>query len=100
MNSLQKLTLPQSVTSSEDYVSHFETLISKMTGASDVEIIMKKLKFLGLNFDPFGAEISSECSLLMEDVGLNQFLNNPYQLTNILLRLLDITEERLNNLKH
>lgn len=60
---------------------------------------MKKLQFLGLNFDPFQAEIGNECGQIMDQLGLREHMMNPYQATNILLRLLDKTEERLNNLK-
>jgi hypothetical protein len=60
---------------------------------------MKKLKFLGLNYDPFNPEVPSECQQVMENLGLTQHLKNPYLATNILLQLLDKTEERLNNLK-
>lgn len=60
---------------------------------------MKKLKFLGLNFDPFAPEVSEECQQIMNNLGLTEHLKNPYQATNILLRLLDKTEDRVNNLK-
>ncbi|HXH74784.1 MAG TPA: hypothetical protein VNJ08_07445 [Bacteriovoracaceae bacterium] len=92
MNSLQKET-------SEAYVAAFEKNLSMLDKTDDIEILMKKLKFLGLNFDPFGPDISSECLQIMDSLGLTHHLSNPYAATNILLKLLDKTEERLNNLK-
>ncbi len=65
----------------------------------EVELLMKKLQFLGLNFDPFQNESSTECTEIMNQLGITTHMQNPYLATNILLRLLDKTEERLNNLK-
>lgn len=70
-----------------------------MTVVEDVELLMKKLQFLGLNFDPFQTEIGNECVQIMDQLQMREHMMNPYQATNILLRLLDKTEERLNNLK-
>jgi hypothetical protein len=61
---------------------------------------MKKLQFLGSNFDPFGAGPSLECQAIMDHLDLTPHLQNPYLATNILLRLLDKTEEKLNSLKN
>lgn len=70
-----------------------------MKNVEEVELLMKKLQFLGLNFDPFQGETSSECIQIMEQLGCAHHMKNPYLATNILLRLLDKTEEQLNNLK-
>jgi hypothetical protein len=70
-----------------------------MNNVIEVEILMKKLQFLGMNFDPFQNESENECGQIMDQLGLSEHMKNPYLATNILLRLLDKTEERLNNLK-
>lgn len=70
-----------------------------MQDVLEVEKLMKKLQFLGINFDPFQGEIGNESGQIMEQLGLTEHMKNPYLATNILLRLLDKTEERLNNLK-
>lgn len=70
-----------------------------MKDVMEVELLMKKLQFLGLNFDPFQDEVGNECEEIMNQLGLTDHMKNPYLATNILLRLLDKTEERLNNLK-
>lgn len=77
----------------------FEKNLSELTAFPEVELMMKKLQYLGLNFDPFNPEVSGECQQVMDNLGLTLHLQNPYLATNILLKLLDKTEERLNNLK-
>lgn len=77
----------------------FEKNLSLMNTANEVEVLMKKLQYLGLHFDPFQSEVEKECQQIMDQLGLSHQMKNPYLATNILLRLLDKTEERLNNLK-
>ncbi|WPU64244.1 hypothetical protein [Peredibacter starrii] len=99
MNSLQKQTAKSVQDSHETFLVTFETNLLKMQDAVEVELLMKKLQYLGINFDPFQSEIESVCSQIMDQLGLTTHMKNPYLATNILLRLLDKTEERLNNLK-
>jgi hypothetical protein len=99
MNSLQKQTDGQKANSHETFVVSFEKSLLAMNDALEVETLMKKLQFLGINFDPFQGEMTSECGQIMDNLGLAEHMKNPYLATNILLRLLDKTEERLNNLK-
>ncbi len=82
----------------ENFVQKFETQLGLMD-VLEAELTMTKLKFLGLNFDPFNPEVTSECQQIMDNLDLTDHLKNPYLATNILLRLLDKTEERVNNLK-
>lgn len=98
MNSLQKQTHGKTSETPESFVRKFEQQLLAASLA-EVELTMKKLKFLGLHFDPFNQETSLECQQIMDNLELTQHLKNPYQATNILLRLLDKTEERLNSLK-
>jgi hypothetical protein len=99
MNSLQNQAPQQAIQTPEAYVAAFEKTLALMSEIAEVELVMKKLKYLGLNYDPFGPETSSECRQVMDNLGLTQHLANPYLATNILLRLLDKTEEQLNKLK-
>lgn len=98
MNSLLKQSKEPSKETPENFVIEFEKRLSKMN-LSEADLTMKKLKFLGLNFDPFASEATNECQQIMDNLGLTQHLKNPYLATNILLRLLDKTEERVTNLK-
>jgi hypothetical protein len=98
MNSLQKNTTSQGP-SLEDYCSIFEKKLSQMTEFSEVEKLLLKLQFLGNNYDPFFGRPEDECQQIVENLNLIPHLQNPYEATNIILRLLDKTEERLNTLK-
>lgn len=97
MNSLQKQAAIAG-TSPDEYMVSFENNLAAMTKFTDVDLLMKKLQFLGNNFDPFN-EVTSECQQIMDDLGLTTHLQDPYLATNILLRLLDKTEEQLKKLK-
>ena len=99
MNSFQKQSTTVTQETHESFLLTFENNLLKMKDVLEVELLMKKLQFLGLNFDPFQNEVASECVQIMDQLGLTIHMQNPYLATNILLRLLDKTEERLNNLK-
>lgn len=99
MSSLLKHDHVESVDSPETFLVTFENKLLAMSDAQEVDLLMKKLQFLGINFDPFEQNHSSECGQIMDQLGLTNHMANPYLATNILLRLLDKTEERLNNLK-
>ncbi len=93
-----KQALSSTQATPENFVQKFESQLVAM-GVLEAELTMTKLKFLGLNFDPFNPEVTTECQQIMENLDLTDHLKNPYLATNILLRLLDKTEERVNNLK-
>lgn len=99
MNSLQKQTTATLSDTPETFVVSFEKNLLAMNDLLEVELLMKKLQFLGLNFDPFQNDTGNECTEIMNQLGITLHMQNPYLATNILLRLLDKTEERLNNLK-
>jgi hypothetical protein len=100
MNSFLKQNIDsQGEAGHEDYILVFEKHLADATDLSAIELLMKKLQFLGLNFDPFDSEVSAECQDVMTSIGIAEHLRNPYLATNILLRLLDKTEERINQLK-
>jgi hypothetical protein len=99
MNSLEKQTIPSLEETPESFVVSFEKKLLESMDVLEVELLMKKLQFLGLNFDPFQNESNTECTEIMNQLGITTHMQNPYLATNILLRLLDKTEERLNNLK-
>jgi hypothetical protein len=98
MNSLLKQTITSTQETPEHFVLEFEKRLL-VTELLEAELTMTKLKFLGINFDPFNQDVTSECQQIMDNLGLTEHLKNPYLATNILLRLLDKTEERVNNLK-
>jgi hypothetical protein len=83
-----------------DFISDYEIKINSIKSVSVVKKLFKQLKYLGLNYDPFNAEVSPECFQIIEDLKLSDHLHNPYEATNILLKLLDVTEEKLNQFKN
>jgi hypothetical protein len=101
MDSLLKLnwTVPAGVTS-QDYRDSFKHALSQLDELNKVDLIFKKLHFLGIHFDPFQEVTVPEVQQIIEQMNLEIHLSNPYQATNILLQLLDDTEERLKQLKH
>ena len=99
MNSIQKNLQSPSSISEDDILVSFEKRVQLIEDSIEIELLMKKLHFLGMNFDPFQNKHESECERILEQLDLSRHLLNPYLATNIVLRLLDITEERLNNLK-
>ena len=99
MNSVPKQILTPTISRNDSFVVSFEKKVAEIKNVFELEVLMKKLQFLGLNFDPFQNEHGDECEQILDQLELSEHLKNPYQATNILLRLLDITEERLNNLK-
>lgn len=100
MISHQKNTQEAAAGTPEEFLDSFEKNLAAQTDFQAVELLMKKLQFLGTHFDPFGAEVSGECQAIMDSLQLAAHLQNPYLATNILLRLLDKTEEKLNALKN
>lgn len=99
MNSLQKQIQSEAPASNETFLVTFEKNLLAMNDVLEVEKLMKKLQFLGMHFDPFQSEVGQECSQIMDQLGMTEHMKNPYLATNILLRLLDKAEERINNLK-
>lgn len=100
MNSLLKQDPSQSPgLSSESFVLRFKETLGNMNSFGDLEMLMKKLQYLGLHFDPFDQVVSSECQEILKQLDLTEQFQNPYQATNMLLRLLDLTEERINQIK-
>jgi hypothetical protein len=99
MNSLQKQVQEEEKSSHQSFVKSFQQMLTQMESVSEVETLYKKLQFLGLHLDPFKDEVPAECVQIMDSLELTDHLKNPYLATNIILSLLDKTEERLNKLK-
>lgn len=85
--------------SAESFVLRFKETLQKTESFAELDMLMKKLQYLGLHFDPFDQEVTSECQEILKQLDLAEQFQNPYQATNMLLRLLDLTEERINQIK-
>lgn len=98
MNSLLKNTNTGKAQSSDDLFKDFDLKLAK-SDLTQLDLTYSKLKYLGMNFDPFSTDNSSECSQVIKEMNLEDHFQNPYLATNILLKLLDMTEEKINSLK-
>lgn len=98
MNSYSKQETIRPQSSLEELFLEYSGQLSKLDFLQ-ADLLYKKLKFLGLNYDPFSDQNTSECDQIIQDLGLTIHFQNPYLATNILLKLLDMTEECINKLK-
>ena len=85
MNSQQKQAPSKIQTKNTDVIFNFENKLASMSEFKEVDLLMKKLQFLGLHFDPFSGEVSAECVQILDELSLKESLTNPYESTNILL---------------
>ena len=74
MNSLLKQTTTPTQETPENFVMEFEKRLLAI-GLLEAELTMTKLKFLGLNFDPFNPDVTSECQQIMDNLGLTDLPN-------------------------
>jgi hypothetical protein len=99
MSSFLKQTLAPGIPGQENAISIYEKHLQSLEKQEDLDLMLKKLQYLGLHFDPFESNHSQECEAILKDLNLHEMMTNPFQATNILLQLLDKTEEKLLNLK-
>jgi hypothetical protein len=79
----------------EEVVNFFTNELSLLSKKS-IENIQKKLNFLCLELDPYNAlELSTEEENILEEFQLKDYLSNPFEFTNIVLQLLNMTELEL-----
>jgi hypothetical protein len=79
----------------EEVVNFFTNELSLLSKKS-IENIQKKLNFLCLELDPYNAlELSTEEENILKEFQLKDYLSNPFEFTNIVLQLLNMTELEL-----
>lgn len=78
-------------TNVQDLICRFDKYIIKL-GRKELDIVIKKLNFLCLNFDPYDQEPSIEVENILNEFELNDYLTNPFEFTNIVLQMLDKTD--------
>lgn len=81
---------------------HLSELSSWISNMSDKELALtiKKLNFLCLNFDPYKEYISHEVENIIKEFSLDNFMHNPFEFTNIVLQILDKTENIIKSRAH
>lgn len=82
------------------FVEKFKSEI-RTSNLKKLNTIKKKLDFLCLNIDPFQMQDQQdEVNNLLEEFSIKEVLKDPFQITNTLLQLLDLTEDELKKRIH
>lgn len=82
-----------------DRALEFENEIGSLD-LSAQKMILKKLNFLSFQIDPYDIDnLSIEEKNIIGEFKLATFLDNPFEFTNILLKMIDLTEVEINK-KH
>jgi hypothetical protein len=82
-----------------DHLQRFEEYINKL-GKKSLDLVIKKLNYLCLDFDPFELDRSQEAENILEEFELEQFCSNPFDFTNVVLQMLDKTENLIKSREH
>jgi len=81
------------------HLDHVKEQIDLLENASfkELNFKVKKLNFLCLNFDPFDFDTKEqEVKNILNEFKLEQYSNDPYLFTKVVLQLIDATENILN----
>lgn len=85
---------------SESAVENFKNEISSMNHGQ-LNQTLKQLNFLALNLDPYNtSDLSSEEIHIIKHFDLKGLLHNPFEFTNKLLQLIDLTQEEAKKRIH
>jgi hypothetical protein len=83
----------------KDHLQRFEEYINKL-GKKNLDLVIKKLNYLCLDFDPYQLEKSTEAQNILDEFELEQFCSNPFDFTNVVLQMLDKTENLIKSREH
>lgn len=97
-------SLPRRPSEKEDLVNCFTNEIQKLS-LKKLSLKLGQLSYLAENFDPYqgvynGLDISVELLNILNEFKLNEYTKNPFEFTNILLQLLDLTQEEAKKRSH
>ncbi len=66
-----------------------------------LKLVMQKLNFLSFEVDPYDiSQLKTEEKNILEEFKLSQFMENPFDYTNIILRMIDLVENEINKNYH
>jgi hypothetical protein len=82
-----------------DHLQRFEDHI-KSLGRKNLDLVLKKLNFLCLDFDPYSDGMSQEAENLIEEFELSSYCSNPFDFTNVILQMLDKVENLKKSREH
>ena len=86
--------------SSIDPLEDFVAKLKRVRSLKTLQTHQKTLQFLALDFDPFTMDLSSEAKQILAQYHLEALVSDPFQFTNVLLRMLDLLEERIKTFIH
>ena len=89
----------QSLDSRQYLIKSFEQSLQSMDVKS-LDMVIKKLNFLCLNFDPYSDFKSTEVENIITEYNLEPYCSNPFEFTNIVLQILDKTENFIKSRVH
>lgn len=68
----------------------------RIRSLKSLSLIQKKLNFLCLEFDPYSqADMPQEVESILNEFNLMEYIENPFEFTNIILQMLNHTELEL-----
>ena len=80
----------------QDRALIFKNEIEKLE-LSELKMVLKKLNYLSFQIDPYRIdEMAEEEKNIIEEFDLGSFLENPFAITNMLLKMIDLTESAIN----
>lgn len=83
-----------SFVSPADLLDRFVASLKRVKSPKTLGLHQKRLQHLAQNFDPFAGTMSNECQQIVTFYHLDGTIQDPFLFTNLILRMLDILEEK------
>jgi hypothetical protein len=83
----------------EILIQNYEKDLKEMTSA-ELNLAIQKLNFLCLNFDPYSGHMITEVENIISEYRLAEYTSNPFEFTNLVLQILDRTENLIKSRAH
>lgn len=83
-----------SFVSPADLLDGFVASLKRVKSLKTINTHQKRLQHLAQHFDPFAGTMSNECQQIVTFYHLDGVVQDPFLFTNLILRMLDILEEK------
>ncbi len=83
----------------KELIENFQIKLENLN-KEQLDLMVKKLNFLCLNYDPYQLDMGQEVENIINEYELSSFTSNPFEFTNILLQMLDKTENTIKSRVH
>jgi hypothetical protein len=80
---------------SENYYLQFEKK-AKLLSTSELRLLEKKMKYLAMNFDPYTSSGDNACNIILTQLHMQHFVDDPFVFTNLLLQMIDLIENTIH----